>query len=118
MKILWALVLALCAFAAQAQGLKIGFVNTERVFREAAPAKRAQQKLEREFAARNADIAIHASAVAVGCCAGPPHRVPSTTVPAPGVCDSVRISKRGTLPRLLSTNEKVSSPPRVKAPTA
>jgi len=40
--------------AAQA---KIGFVNTERVFREAAPAKRAQQKLEKEFAARNAELA-------------------------------------------------------------
>jgi len=36
---------------------KIGFVNTERVFREAAPAKRAQQKLEREFASRNAELA-------------------------------------------------------------
>jgi outer membrane protein len=45
------------AFAADAQTLKIGFVNTERVFREAAPAKRAQQKLEREFAARNAELA-------------------------------------------------------------
>ncbi len=42
---------------AQAQAPKIGFVNTERVFREAAPAKRAQQKLEREFAARNAELA-------------------------------------------------------------
>lgn len=40
-----------------AQALKIGFVNTERVFREAAPAKRAQQKLEREFASRNAELA-------------------------------------------------------------
>src|SRR4051794_30652404 len=45
------------AFAAGAQGLKIGFVNTERVFREAAPAKRAQQKLEKDFAARNAELA-------------------------------------------------------------
>jgi outer membrane protein len=42
---------------AAAQTVKIGFVNTERVFREAAPAKRAQQKLEREFAARNAELA-------------------------------------------------------------
>ncbi len=42
---------------AQAQAPRIGFVNTERVFREAAPAKRAQQKLEREFAARNAELA-------------------------------------------------------------
>ena len=42
---------------AAAADLKIGFVNTERVFREAAPAKRAQQKLEREFSARNAELA-------------------------------------------------------------
>ena len=48
----------LCGWAmvASAQSPKIGFVNTERVFREAAPAKRAQQKLEREFAARNAEL--------------------------------------------------------------
>ena len=59
MKSLVAILLALASFAAQAQAaeLKIGFVNTERVFREAAPAKRAQQKLEREFAARNAELA-------------------------------------------------------------
>ena len=44
------------AGAAHAADYKIGFVNTERLFREAAPAKRAQQKLEREFAARDADI--------------------------------------------------------------
>jgi outer membrane protein len=48
----------LCGWVAvaSAQSPKIGFVNTERVFREAAPAKRAQQKLEREFAARNAEL--------------------------------------------------------------
>ncbi|HTS86815.1 MAG TPA: OmpH family outer membrane protein [Usitatibacter sp.] len=45
------------ALPAAAVELKIGFVNTERVFREAAPAKRAQQKLEKEFAARNAELA-------------------------------------------------------------
>ncbi len=56
MKTLLAVVLACWAFAVGAQVLKIGFVNTERVFREAAPAKRAQQKLEREFAARNAEL--------------------------------------------------------------
>jgi len=49
--------LACAAGAVQAQGMKIGFVNTERVFREAAPARRAQQKLEREFAARNSELA-------------------------------------------------------------
>jgi outer membrane protein len=47
--------LALAPCVAQAQ-MKIGFVNTERVFREAAPAKRAQQALEREFSARNAEL--------------------------------------------------------------
>ena len=50
-------VLSGLAGAASAQAPKIGFVNTERVFREAAPAKRAQQKLEREFSARNAELA-------------------------------------------------------------
>jgi outer membrane protein len=57
MKTLLAAMLAGWVFVAGAAELKIGFVNTERVFREAAPAKRAQQKLEREFAARNADLA-------------------------------------------------------------
>ena len=45
------------ALGGVAAEVKIGFVNTERVFREAAPAKRAQQKLEREFSARNAELA-------------------------------------------------------------
>jgi len=44
------------AGAASAAEYKIGFVNTERLFREAAPAKRAQLKLEKEFAARDAEI--------------------------------------------------------------
>ena len=44
------------AFAQAVTTTKIGFVNTERLFREASPAKRAQQKLEKEFAARDADI--------------------------------------------------------------
>ena len=57
MRTLVAAVLCGWAMVASAQTPKIGFVNTERVFREAAPAKRAQQKLEREFAARNAELA-------------------------------------------------------------
>ena len=56
-KILLAAVLSAWVLGAGAADLKVGFVNTERVFREAAPAKRAQQKLEREFAARNAELA-------------------------------------------------------------
>lgn len=56
MKTLFAVVMAGWVFVAGAAEMKIGFVNTERVFREAAPAKRAQQVLEREFSARNAEI--------------------------------------------------------------
>ena len=56
-RILGAAVLSLWALAAGAAALTVGFVNTERVFREAAPAKRAQQALEREFSARNAELA-------------------------------------------------------------
>jgi len=55
MRTIVALVLLGWSLAAGAQ-MKIGFVNTERVFREAAPAKRAQQVLEREFSARNAEL--------------------------------------------------------------
>jgi outer membrane protein len=58
MRIAGALLFAVLATAASAQGgdYKIGFVNTERLFREATPAKRAQQKLEKEFAGRDTDI--------------------------------------------------------------
>ena len=52
-----ATVLAVAASgAALAADYKIGFVNTERLFREAAPAKRAQAKLEKEFAARDQEL--------------------------------------------------------------
>jgi outer membrane protein len=51
-----ALALAVVAGASFAADYKIGFVNTERLFREAAPAKRAQAKIEKEFAARDAEI--------------------------------------------------------------
>jgi len=48
--------LVACAGVAQAVEYKIGFVNTERLFREATPAKRAQAKIEKEFATRDAEI--------------------------------------------------------------
>ncbi len=44
------------ASLAQAQEFKMGFVNTERIFREAASAKQAQAKLEQEFAKREKDL--------------------------------------------------------------
>jgi outer membrane protein len=53
--VLAAVLVTTLAFA-QGTDFRIGFVNTERLFREAAPAKRAQQKLEKEFAGRDADI--------------------------------------------------------------
>jgi outer membrane protein len=36
--------------------LKIGFVNTQRIQRESAPAQRIQKKLEKEFATRDAEL--------------------------------------------------------------
>ena len=36
---------------------KIGFVNTERILRDAAPAQRAQKKIEAEFQKRDQELA-------------------------------------------------------------
>ncbi len=53
----WLLVLAgLVAFAAQAQDFRVGFVNTDRIFREANTAKAAQAKLEQEFSRREKEL--------------------------------------------------------------
>ncbi|MDH4191537.1 MAG: OmpH family outer membrane protein [Betaproteobacteria bacterium] len=47
-----------CAYQGPALGQnKIGFVNTERILREAAFAVRAQKKLETEFAKRDQELA-------------------------------------------------------------
>ncbi len=55
-----ALALAALSIAAvaplSAQELKIGYVNSERVLREALPAKAAQAKLEAEFGKRERDL--------------------------------------------------------------
>ncbi len=50
------LAVAVALPATAAADMKIGFVNGERLLREAAPAKRAQAKLEKEFAGRQADL--------------------------------------------------------------
>ncbi len=42
--------------AASAQELKIGYVNSDRVLRDALPAKAAQAKLEAEFSKREKDL--------------------------------------------------------------
>lgn len=61
-KIFLATALALAAGAmsatpasAQAEG-RIGFVNTERILRDAVPAQRAQKKIEAEFAKRDQEL--------------------------------------------------------------
>jgi len=61
------LVLAAALFGAGAAGAqapagppltgKFGFVNTERILREAAPAQRAQKKIEAEFKKRDEELA-------------------------------------------------------------
>jgi outer membrane protein len=51
-----AAVLALVGVGAQAQELRIGYVNSDRVLREAAPAKAAQAKLEAEFSKREREL--------------------------------------------------------------
>lgn len=56
-KILWCVVLTMALpTAANAVELKVGVVNTERVFRDSAPAIRASKKLEKEFATREQEI--------------------------------------------------------------
>jgi len=44
------------AMSALAQDFRIGFVNTERIFREASLAKAAQAKLEQEFLRREKEV--------------------------------------------------------------
>ncbi len=51
-----ALGLGLLSSHAVAQDFRVGFVNTDRIFREANAAKTAQSKLEQEFARREKEI--------------------------------------------------------------
>jgi outer membrane protein len=44
------------AITAQAQEIRIGFINTDRIFKEANTAKQAQAKLEQEFSKREKDL--------------------------------------------------------------
>jgi outer membrane protein len=48
--------LLVATLGAQAEDLKIGYVNSERVLREAVPAKAAQAKLETEFSKREKEL--------------------------------------------------------------
>jgi outer membrane protein len=50
------LALGLAAFSVQAEEIRIGFINTDRIFKEANTAKQAQAKLEQEFSKRDKDL--------------------------------------------------------------
>ena len=47
----------------QAQEFRVGFVNTDRIFREANTAKAAQAKLEQEFSRREKELAEQGNAL-------------------------------------------------------
>lgn len=57
-RVLTALVLTAASLAlpASAQDFKIGFINTDRIFRDANSAKAAQAKLEQEFSRREKEL--------------------------------------------------------------
>ncbi|WP_028311278.1 OmpH family outer membrane protein [Derxia gummosa] len=50
------ILLSLPAVASADEPLKVGFVSTERVMRDSAPAKAAQQRLEADFAKRQKEL--------------------------------------------------------------
>ena len=60
---LLAAALAAITIAAQAQEVKIGMVNPERILSEAAPAKAATARLKSEFSGREAQISKEGSAL-------------------------------------------------------
>jgi outer membrane protein len=55
-QIIVAAAVGLVALTAAAQDFRIGFVNTDRIFREANLAKAAQVKLEQEFSRREKEV--------------------------------------------------------------
>ena len=55
--------LGLACLATQAQEFRIGFVSTDRIFKEAGTAKAAQSKLEQEFSKREKDLVDQSAAL-------------------------------------------------------
>ena len=58
-----AVVLGLTALCVQADEIRIGFINTDRIFKEANTAKQAQAKLEQEFSKREKDLEASGSSL-------------------------------------------------------
>jgi outer membrane protein len=59
LKTMWCvgLLVAVSAASAFAQDSKVGYINTQRITTESAPAKAAQSKLEQEFSKRQKELA-------------------------------------------------------------
>lgn len=55
-KTLLAIAVGAASLTVMAQDFRIGFVNTDRIFRESGPAKAAQTKLEQEFSKREKEL--------------------------------------------------------------
>tara|TARA_R110001599_G_scaffold241804_1_gene441486 strand:- start:1670 stop:2179 length:510 start_codon:yes stop_codon:yes gene_type:complete len=55
-RLLAAILMAALTVGAYAQEFRVGFVNTDRIFKEAATAKAAQSKLEQEFSKREKEL--------------------------------------------------------------
>jgi len=58
-----AMFLAASLLSANAQEFRIGFVSTDRIFKEAGTAKAAQTKLEQEFSKREKDLVDQGAAL-------------------------------------------------------
>ena len=52
----FAIAFGLVGLSAHADEIRIGFINTDRIFKEANTAKQAQLKLEQEFSKRDKDL--------------------------------------------------------------
>ena len=57
------LVVSAVASHAQAEDFRVGFVNTDRIFKEATTAKAAQAKLEQEFSKREKELLDQGAAI-------------------------------------------------------
>jgi outer membrane protein len=62
---LCACVMAVACASSWAQDFRVGFVNTDRIFREANMAKSAQGKLENEFSKREKELVTQGEALRV-----------------------------------------------------
>ncbi|MEN9316492.1 MAG: hypothetical protein RIS35_2885 [Pseudomonadota bacterium] len=51
-----AVLVSVASFSQAQESVRIGYVNTQRILRDAAPAKASQQKLEQEFSKRDKEL--------------------------------------------------------------